>query len=137
VRVVHDAPRAPTLGRFLGRTGRAVLAVIAAAAVAGSLSACGDSEPSGAADEGARDSLGPVYLADCSDWNEATEEARLRTIRQIRQFAAGPVPSAGGGGAVIANDAAAQLFETTCANDYARGFKLYKLYSRGASLGGP
>ena len=132
--LVRDTTRASAVGRS-GVVARAALAAAAAALAVGSLSACGEAESSGAA-EAERDSLGPVYLADCTDWNEATEEAGLRTIRQIRQFAGGPVLSSGTG-ATLTNDEAVRLFETTCANDYARGFKLYKLYTRAASLGGP
>jgi hypothetical protein len=116
--------------------GATLVAVVAVLTVP-ALSACGESNSSDAADAGDRESLGPINLADCTDWNGASEDARRRTIAEIRRFAGGPVPAAGGGGAVITSGQAYRLFENTCANDYARGFKLYKLYTRGAAFGGP
>jgi len=102
------------------------------------LSGCGGSEDSDAADTAAgKASLGPIDLADCTDWDQASEEARRRSIDEIARFAGGPVAATGGGqGALLSAEEAYQLFENTCANEYARGFKLYKLYSRGAAFGG-
>lgn len=135
--LVRDAPRAPAVGRAASFR-LAALAAIAAVVTAAVLAACGGSEDSGAADAPGTDTLGPINLADCTDWNAASEEARRASIGEIREFAGGPVAATGGGsGAVLSDDEAYQLFENTCANDYARGFKLYKLYSRGAAFGGP
>ena len=37
---------------------------------------------------------------------------------------------------MLSEERAFDLFEATCANEYARGFKLYKVYGRGAAFGG-
>ena len=77
-----------------------------------------------------------IQLADCTDWNEGTVDERLGTIAQINDFTGGPVGGTGGTGVVLSEERAYDLFEATCANEYARGFKLYKLYGRGAAFGG-
>jgi hypothetical protein len=101
-----------------------------------SLGACGDSGSSGppAAEQGA-DIGQPPSLADCTDWKRANLRERYGTIRQIRDFAGGPVGAAPGGhGATLPDDKAYKLFERSCGNYYARGFKLYKLYTRAAAF---
>jgi hypothetical protein len=101
-----------------------------------SLGACGGSGSSSppAAEQGA-DIGQPPSLADCTDWKRANLRERYGTIRQIRDFAGGPVGSAPGGhGATLPDDKAYKLFERSCGNYYARGFKLYKLYTRAAAF---
>lgn len=71
-------------------------------------------------------------LAQCSDWVEGTEDQRQVTIGdihdQLNQAGAdGPTPD------LPAEDAYA-LFERACANDYAAGFRLYKLYARAGAF---
>jgi hypothetical protein len=71
-------------------------------------------------------------LAQCSDWNEGTREERLATIADIRAQlnqagADGPTPD-------LPDDEAYALLERACANDFATGFRLYKLYARGAAF---
>lgn len=63
---------------------------------------------------------------------------RYGTIEQIKEVAGGPVPTASGGGrgATLPDDKAYDLFETWCSKQYARGFKLYKLYARAAGFSG-
>jgi hypothetical protein len=78
----------------------------------------------------------PINLADCRDWNDGSIDERLGTIRAIREFAGGPVPGTGGMGAVLDDDRAYDLFESYCAEEFARGFKLYKLYTRAAAFAG-
>ncbi|HYU62045.1 MAG TPA: hypothetical protein VEK39_14915 [Solirubrobacterales bacterium] len=78
----------------------------------------------------------PINLADCTDWEQASVEERLGTIEQLRNFVGGEVAGSGGRGVVLDDEDAYQLFENTCANEYARGFKLYKLYSRAAAFSG-
>jgi hypothetical protein len=73
-------------------------------------------------------------LAQCTDWNEGTDAERLVTIGDIRAQvnqagADGPTPD-------LSDAAATALFDRFCANDYAQGFRLYKLYLRAASFGG-
>jgi len=56
-------------------------------------------------------------------------------VDTLRRFAGGPTGEARGQhGATLTDDKAYQLLENTCRHQYARGFKLYKLYTRGASL---
>jgi hypothetical protein len=81
----------------------------------------------------------PIELTDCTDWEAANTEERLGTIRQIKNFAGGPVVGgepnpASGTGAVLDDKQAYDLMERFCGNDYARGFKLYKLYTRAAAF---
>jgi hypothetical protein len=79
----------------------------------------------------------PIELADCTDWQQATVDERLGTVEQIRNYTGGPVAGSGGHGATLDDEEAYELFERYCANDFARGFKLYKLYGRAAAFGGP
>jgi hypothetical protein len=78
--------------------------------------------------------IAPVSLADCADWKRGTPTERTNTVIAIRNFAGGPVGSPAGRGATLPDEKAYDLFENTCANAYARAFKLYKLYTRAASF---
>ncbi len=83
----------------------------------------------------------PINLADCSDWNQANTEQRLGTIQQLKDFAGGPIvgnsaSSPSGTGAVLDDQQAYDLFNNYCKADFARGFKLYKLYERAAAFTG-
>jgi hypothetical protein len=90
----------------------------------------GESEP---APRAAGASLGaPIRNADCADWRQATPQERRRSIDDIAAFAGGPVNS--GSGRTIDSDKAYRLFERTCSQQFARGFKLYKLYTRAAAF---
>jgi hypothetical protein len=124
--VVHDAAKA-----------LAVLALAGAGLIAG----CG----SGSSTQprvGVGPNVGqPINLADCSDWNQANTEERLGTIQELKGFAGGPVvgnnaSSPSGTGAVLDDKQAYELFDNYCKADFARGFKLYKLYERAAAFAG-
>jgi hypothetical protein len=83
----------------------------------------------------------PISLADCHDWNQANTEQRLGTIHQLKDFAGGPIvgnnaTSPSGTGSVLDDKQAYELFNRYCAEDFARGFKLYKLYERAAAFSG-
>jgi hypothetical protein len=83
----------------------------------------------------------PIALADCHDWEQANTEQRLGTIRDLKNFAGGPVvgnnaSSPSGTGSVLDDDKAYDLFNNWCKEDFARGFKLYKLYERAAAFTG-
>jgi hypothetical protein len=83
----------------------------------------------------------PISLADCNDWNQANTEQRLGTIKQLKDFAGGPVvgnsaSAPSGRGSVLDDKQAYELFNRYCAEDFARGFKLYKLYERAAAFSG-
>jgi hypothetical protein len=101
------------------------------------LGGCGGSTSSEGSNVGIGASLAaPINLADCTDWQQASVDERLGTIEQIREFVGGPVSGAGGRGAVLDDEKAYDLFENYCENEFARGFKLYKLYSRAAAFSG-
>ena len=81
----------------------------------------------------------PINLADCHDWNQATDEQRLGTIKQLKDFAGGPVvgnnaSTPAGRGSVLSEQQANHLFNNYCKADFARGFKLYRLYGRAAGF---
>jgi hypothetical protein len=83
----------------------------------------------------------PISLADCNDWNQANTEQRLGTIHQLKDFAGGPVvgnnaSAPSGRGSVLDDKDAYNLFNRYCEQDFARGFKLYKLYERAAAFTG-
>jgi hypothetical protein len=76
----------------------------------------------------------PLRLADCTDWKQADAAERLGTVRQLRDFTAGPAGAPQG--AVLEDEQAYKLFQNYCSNEFARGFKLYKLYGRAAAFAG-
>jgi hypothetical protein len=83
----------------------------------------------------------PIRLVRCTDWNRASVAERRGTVRQLKNFAGGPVIGGGdtpahGTGAVLEDEQAYDLLSNTCKQSYARAFKLYKLYERGASFAG-
>jgi hypothetical protein len=106
-------------------------------AVAIGLGACGDDSSSGtpAGELGGPAIDAPLQLVDCTDWEEASTDERLGTIAQIRNWVGGPSGN-GGRGAVIDDDEAYDLMEGFCGEEFARGFRLYKLYARAAAFTG-
>jgi hypothetical protein len=76
----------------------------------------------------------PIRLADCTDWRRADVGQRLGTVHELRDFAGGPVGSPAGHGNVLDDKRAYELFQSYCARYFARGFKLYKLYTRAAAF---
>ena len=99
------------------------------------LGGCGSRSSEG--QNGAGPQLGqPIQLANCTDWKEGNVEERLGTIRQIRQFFGGSVPGTGGTGRTLDDEQAYDLFEGFCRAEYARGFTLYRLYTRAAAFSG-
>ena len=79
-----------------------------------------------------------IRVANCSDWQNGTVEARRRTVVLLRGFAGGPVGSSKGiqNGPVLDDSRAYRVLQSYCANQFARGFKLYKLYERAAAFTG-
>jgi hypothetical protein len=82
--------------------------------------------------------LGPLrvgsvaQLAQCSDWNVGTRAERLATIADIRaqvNLRDGAVRTA-----ALSNEAAYRVLQSTCANGFARSFRLYKVYAKAASF---
>ena len=136
--MVHEAVRSVTLGRL--RDSTAVSALFCCIAL---LAGCGDngdsssSEPQ--ADELTQPAL-PVALryAECSDWRRGSVEQRRGTVVQIREFAGGPVGSSQGiqRGRVLDDAQAYLLLDRYCSRRFARGFRLYALYTRAAAFAG-
>jgi hypothetical protein len=138
VPVVHDAVQ--TLNGRPHRTLAAAAALICCVALLGG---CGGSSqpkttkttaavniPSGVGET--------IRLDNCSDWRRASIEERRTTVAQLRKFAGGPVGSSAGiqHGPVLSDGRAYRLFQSYCAKPFARGFKLYKLYTHAAAFVG-
>jgi hypothetical protein len=115
----------------------ALLAPLALLAVLVAVAGCGEGDGSEqeARQEGPQLSR-PINLADCRDWKEGTIEERLGTIRGIREFLGTPVPGTGASREALGDEQAYELFEGWCANEFARGFRLYKLYARAQAFAG-
>ncbi len=111
----------------------AAVAILIGAALAG----CGGEGDGSSGESGQGVQLGdPVSLADCTDWNDGSVEQRFGTIAQIREFTGGPIAGTPASGSTLSDERAYDLFETYCENEFARGFKLYKLYGRAAAFSG-
>jgi hypothetical protein len=76
----------------------------------------------------------PTQLVQCRDWNEANPRQRAGTLDALRRFAGGPTGSPGGYGRTLDDEQAFELFDRWCERPYARGFRLYKLYTRAAAF---
>jgi len=131
VSVVHHAVQ--TLrGQPRGKL-PAVAALICSVALLGG---CGNSSHSKAqASSNATRGVGEsLRLDNCTDWQRATIEQRRNTVAQLRKFSGGQIGSSAGiqKGPVLSDDRAYKLFQSFCANHFARGFKLYKLYEHAA-----
>ncbi len=100
---------------------------------------CGGKSDSGASEQEKLPTL-PVALryAECSDWRKGTIDERRGTIRQIREFAGGPVGSSQGiqKGRVMDDNEAYLLIDRNCSKRYAIGFRLYLLYTHAAAYAG-
>jgi hypothetical protein len=117
----------------VGADRAARLAALLGTAVA--LGACGgdaseDSDQEAGVGQPIAGSVAP--LAQCSDWKNGSEEARVATIddiqAQLNQGGSdGPTPD-------LPDDEAYDLFERACSNRYAAGFRLYKVYARAAAF---
>jgi hypothetical protein len=110
----------------------------AAAVAALSLAGCGGSNGGDPADErppaaGATE----VRLVDCADWRAADAGRRREIVAAVREFAGGESGSPGGHGATLDDAEAVRLFDSYCGQEFATGFKLYKLYTRAASFRAP
>lgn len=122
-----------------GAFGRSPALVLLAVCVL-AVSACGgdDSESSTAEQDGEAAALGEVrvgsvaQLAQCSDWERGSREERLATIDDIREqinLRDGTVQTP-----ELSDDAAYEVFESTCSQDFAKSFRLYKVYARAAGF---
>jgi hypothetical protein len=79
-----------------------------------------------------------IRSANCTDWERGTIDQRRSTVIRLRKFAGGPVGSSAGiqNGPILNDERAYNLLQSYCANRFARGFKLYKLYERAAAFVG-
>jgi hypothetical protein len=129
--VVHDAVKA--LDRRSHRQARRAAALIGCAALLGGCGGSSTSKDKPFPTTGAGVGTS-IRTANCTDWQRGTVEARRRTVVQLRGFAGGPVGSSKGiqNGPVLDDTRAYKLLQSYCANEFARGFKLYKLYERAA-----
>jgi hypothetical protein len=117
------------------------LAAIAACATA--LASCGGSSgtPVGAEDRLAGRGAAldvPLGQATCSDWNEASVQARHDVISQLRANRAQPITGGGvrGQGSVLEDDFAYRLLQNRCGHPASDSFLLYKLYAYAAAFAG-
>lgn len=139
LQLVHHASKAVAVGphKIIRRLlcGLTVLAIVSVAAGCG-----GGSGTQPQVDVGPN--VGePINLADCHDWNQANTEQRLGTIKELKDFSGGQVVgnnagSPSGTGSVLDDKQAYDLFNNYCKHDFARGFKLYRLYGRAAGFAG-
>jgi hypothetical protein len=126
VSLVRDAAKAWILSRSAALAAVAILT----AALTGCSESGGDPPVSGA---GPGIDV-PLRLADCEDWNRASVAEKLATVDRVEAFAGGPSGSPAGHGTTITDDQAFHLFENYCSADFARAFKLYKLYTRASAF---
>jgi hypothetical protein len=80
-----------------------------------------------------------VRLVNCADWKRSDIRERYGTIADLRDFAGSPAGAGSasgptGHGATLDDSKAYKLFQNWCSQDFARGFKLYKLYTRAAAF---
>jgi hypothetical protein len=106
--------------------------VLAAAALA--LGGCGEGDDGEVSPGAEVVGVGEVranstaQFASCRDWRRGTEGERYATIADIRgQLTLQTDPDASSD---LPDEAAYEIFEKVCANDYSDALRLYKLYAR-------
>lgn len=102
-------------------------AVALCAALAGGCSSDDSERP---ASKGVRPEVAGTTagLANCREWNAATVDQRMFTLRDLRgQLTAQSDPS---DRSVLSDERAYDVFQRWCKQDYASEFRLYKLYVR-------
>lgn len=114
-----------------------VLALVAAAVVVGialvDTGGSGGSEGTAPAYGVGQIRAGSVaQLARCADWVEGTDAEQQVTVDDIQSQlnqpgADGPTPD-------LPDDEAIAVLDRICSRSYAAGFRLYKLYARGAAF---
>lgn len=111
-------------------------AAIAGAVVLGLAFAAGcgsdpeDSEPVGPVGEERAGSV--AQLAECSDWMAGDRAQREATVEVIK--AAINLEDGTGETPELSDEEAYRVIDTTCSEDFAGGFRLYKVYARATSF---
>jgi hypothetical protein len=79
---------------------------------------------------------GSIRTNNCSDWKRGTVSQRRGEVVKLREFAGGQVGSSAGiqNGPVLDDERGYKLLQGYCRHYFARGFKLYKLYTRAAAF---
>ena len=132
--LVRAAAEAGSIARR-SRTGHRAAVGTALGILAVGLAACGGSDSPAPPGDGSGPRVdAPLRLADCTDWKGADVSERIGTVRDLRAFAGGPTGSPAGHGAVLDDEQAYRLLQGYCENEFARAFKLYKLYTRAAAF---
>jgi hypothetical protein len=123
--VVHHAEQAVAKGR------RRASAILALACCGALLAGCGDD--GGPAKTGV---VASVRVASCTDWKHGNVQQKHATVLALRRFAGGQVGSSTAlkYGKVLNDRRAYRVLDNYCAQYFARGFKLYKLYDRAATM---
>jgi hypothetical protein len=122
-----------------GRSRRTLLPAAALVCSLALLTGCGGSSQSKTAAANHPTGVGEsIRLDNCTNWRWATPAQRRETVAQLRKFAGGPVGSSAGiqHGPVLSDGRAYKLFQSYCSKPFARGFKLYKLYTHAAAFVG-
>lgn len=107
-----------------------------AAGIALSLAAAGcgadpeDEQPVGPVGEERAGSV--AQLAECSDWTAGDRAQREATVAVIK--AAINLEDGTGETPELSDEEAYRVIDTTCAQDFAAGFRLYKVYARATSF---
>jgi len=105
-------------------------AIAAAAALAFGAAACGADSDDAPRSEPVGDlRAGSVaQLAECSDWTAGSREERVATVEAVK--AAINLKDGTGETPELSDEAAYRVIDTTCAEDFAARFRLYKVYAR-------
>jgi hypothetical protein len=114
---------------------RASATALALVLVAGALVGCGgDATGQDPSTQGVGDQVGGsvAALAQCRDWNAGTEAEKQATIADIRSSLT--PQSQEESGTSLSDERAYELFEHSCAVEFAQSFQLYKLYARAAAF---
>lgn len=71
-------------------------------------------------------------LVECRDWNAADEGERTATIEDVRSQI--NLEDSGIEAPALTDEEAGELFDGACERSWAAGFRLYKIYARGAGF---